>query len=418
MKIAFCTISCANYTAYVMTLLDSLSTSQSNEDKYWLVVDSSSGSAEFQILFGTRCIVVSLDDLDIEDVERMCFRYSAMELSTALKPFFLRWLLSRGYDGVVYLDPDIYVYGPLTEVTSAMQQHSILLTPHCVYFGMGQQAIDVSFTLMRTGTFNLGFIAVSRCSETSVFLDWWCTMCASDCYDEQERGIFVDQKWLDLAIGGLSRFGIICSPGLNMAYWNLHERKLIGQMVNGKYPLVFFHFSGIEVERADGISKHLPGVHLTDRPDLASLFRGYRDRLSANDYAHYSSRQYAFGFYDDGRPIGVLARRLYPTVDCTYLHPFRSGAGTYEDLLLARHLLEGGVKITIESPRAQRGEKVLRMIAKMVLRLGGPDTLRNLFEYFSKRSSLRDLGWLLLDNRKKIRLHTKESLGIETRRRH
>jgi len=417
MKIAFCTISCANYAAFSMTLLDSLSTCQPNDDKYWLVVDSGS-TDEFQTLLGMRCIVVSLADLDINDAEKMCFRYSAIELSTALKPFFIRWLLSRGYDGVVYLDPDIYVYRSLSEVVSAMHQNSVVLTPHCVYLGTGQRAIDVSLALMRTGTFNLGFIAVSHCSETSVFLDWWCTMCSSDCYDEQEKGIFVDQKWLDLAIGGLSRFSIVRNPGLNMAYWNLHERKMIGQRVNGKYPLVFFHFSGIEVERTDGISKSLPHVRLIDRPDLTSLFRDYRDKLSANSYAQYCSRPYAFGFYDDGRSIGALARRLYPAVDSMYLHPFTSGTGTYENLLLERHLLESSIKITMKSPRAQRGEKILRRIAKIVLRLGGADTLRSLCQYFSMHSSLRDLEWLLFDTRKDARSQAKESLGMKTRTEH
>jgi hypothetical protein len=418
MKIAFCTISCVNYTAYSMTLLDSLSTCQPNEDKYWLVVDSSSGTAEFQTLLGTRSTVVSLADLDIEDAEKMCFRYSVLELSTALKPFLLRWLLSRGYDGVIYLDPDIYVYCPLTEVVSAMRQNSVVLTPHCAYLGTGPQAIEASLMLMRTGAFNLGFIAVSRCSETSVFLDWWCTMCASDCYDEQERGVFVDQKWLDLAIGGLSRVDIIRDPGLNMACWNLHERKLMRQTVNGKYPLVFFHFGGIEVEHADGISRYLPYWRLTDRPDLASLFRDYRDRLRANGYADYYSRPYAFGSYDDGRLIGVLARRLYPAVESMYPHPFTSGVGTYENLLQERHLLERNIKIMKESPRALWGEKAIRRIAKIVLRLGGADSVRSLCQYFSMHSSLRDLGWLLLDRRKEIRPQTKGFLGMKTRREH
>ena len=52
-----------------------------------------------------------------------------------------------------------------------------------------------------------------------------------------EEGLFVDQKWIDLVPGFYPDVGIIHHPGYNVAYWNLHCRRVeIGDQirVNGE----------------------------------------------------------------------------------------------------------------------------------------------------------------------------------------
>src|SRR5438067_2473177 len=47
-------------------------------------------------------------------------------ITTAVKPFFLRFLLARGADTVVFLDPDIQVLAPLDELGRLARAHAIV----------------------------------------------------------------------------------------------------------------------------------------------------------------------------------------------------------------------------------------------------------------------------------------------------
>jgi hypothetical protein len=50
------------------------------------------------------------------------FKYSILELSAALKPFFLHWLLcNRGFERIIYLDPDVRAYASLASMVNADQ---------------------------------------------------------------------------------------------------------------------------------------------------------------------------------------------------------------------------------------------------------------------------------------------------------
>ena len=65
------------------------------------------------------------------DFEAMAARYDVLELSTAVKPWLLRHLLDdRGLERLAYLDPDIQVFAPLTEVDTLLDEHEMVLIPH------------------------------------------------------------------------------------------------------------------------------------------------------------------------------------------------------------------------------------------------------------------------------------------------
>ena len=63
---------------------------------------------------------------------------------------------------------------------------------------------------------------------------------------------------MDLAPGLFESVHVLTDPAYNVAYWNLHGRCVTVDgcpWVNG-CPLVFFHFSGIEPEDMERVSKH------------------------------------------------------------------------------------------------------------------------------------------------------------------
>ena len=80
-------------------------------------------------------------------------------------------------------------------------------------------------------------------------------------------------------------------PGYNMEYWNVHERTLSERnntyLVNEKYLLVFFHYSGYDPNKADVLSKYQDRFDLTQRTDLHKVFAYYRQQLLDNGNSYY-----------------------------------------------------------------------------------------------------------------------------------
>jgi glycosyltransferase involved in cell wall biosynthesis len=120
-----------------------------------------------------------------------------------------------------------------------------------------------------------------------------------------DRGLFVDQRWVDLVPGLFSSVTIHRDPGCNVAYWNLYHRHVEysdgEHTVNGS-PLKFYHFSGFYPDHPDVVSKHQTRYTFRDIPVVKGLFDGYQDRLYANGYETVRHWPYA---YDSQNIVGV-----------------------------------------------------------------------------------------------------------------
>ena len=85
---------------------------------------------------------------------------------------------------------------------------------------------------LQAGSNNLGFVALRTCDTSLRMLRWWQARLYDQCVVRIEDGLFVDQKWMDLApglFGGEHNDGgvtVHVDPGYNVAYWNLHGRSL------------------------------------------------------------------------------------------------------------------------------------------------------------------------------------------------
>jgi len=187
-------------------------------------------------------------ELDIPRLDGWLFGHDVVELCTAVKGTMLRMLFERGADKVVYLDPDIGVLGSLQPIVDLLDHHDILLTPHQLEPDAKRSAIqDNEICSLQHGIYNLGFAAVARRTEGLAFADWWEKRLLGWCHDAVSTGIFVDQKWCDLAPGLFDSLHILRDPGCNVASWNLSQRKVsINEqgdvLVNGS-PIKFFHFT-------------------------------------------------------------------------------------------------------------------------------------------------------------------------------
>jgi SAM-dependent methyltransferase/glycosyltransferase involved in cell wall biosynthesis len=298
-KTFICTIVARNYLAQAITLAHTVKDHAPGSNFHVLVIDGDASVVEAMLRDTLDDLpparLVDLTSLSISGVETMVSRYSPIELATALKPFLLTWLLNQGYDGGIYLDPDIWVMGKLDELLLALQEHDIVLTPHLLEPLPEDGKRPDNVTILRAGTYNLGFLGISGTPEARRFLNWWADVLRNKCIMNPQDGYHVDQKWIDLAVGYLRRVYICRSTAYNVAYWNLHERDLSvhdGQFqVNGQ-PLIFFHFSGYDLNNPEQLSFHQNRHEIEVGSPLHRLLQTYADILKRNGFAKFSQIPY------------------------------------------------------------------------------------------------------------------------------
>ena len=300
-KNAAITIISKNYFSYAQTLAKSYKKHHPTNDFIIILVDRREEIIPNKTSCGAE--VIEVESLAIPDIDRLIYRYSIMELNTAIKPFALSWALGeREYQTVMYIDPDILIFRPLKEVYDTLESSSIILTPHILqpYYD-NKHPSDIS--ILQSGTYNLGFIALKYGATTSKFLNWWKQKLFLDCVVDKNRGLFVDQKWIDLVPGFFSDCKILRDPTYNVAYWNLHERRISRNgenwLVNDKV-LTFFHFSGYQPYLPYALSKHQNRIKLVEQPELRSLTDAYAHELFANNYDVSSAYTYSFSKLSNG----------------------------------------------------------------------------------------------------------------------
>jgi hypothetical protein len=314
MRIAAFSIITKSYLPYARVLMSSLRHSSPDVLRIVLLVDRPDGffdpaTEDFDVILS--------ETLPIQDSRWFHFKYAVLELSTAVKSFAFEYIFEHyPVDAVLYFDPDVAIYNDLSDLTATLTESSILLTPH-----LTSPLVDAyrptDLDILRSGSYNLGFIGVKRCPEAARFLRWWQTRLYDHCVVDLARGLFVDQRWIDLVPGMFSGVSILRHPGFNVAYWNLPHRKVTrsaeGYLVNGE-PLCFFHFSGFSPDLPHGLSRHQNRLTLDDLGDARMLVLEYRKRLYERGYAECSKWPYAFGTFRNGFPIPDMGRPAHHEV--------------------------------------------------------------------------------------------------------
>ena len=242
--------------------------------------------------------------------------YTAVEFSTAVKPWLLDWMFATAPDAsqVVYLDPDIQVFSRMVELEEALVDSWAVLTPHLTEPNVEPSAHPTEQALLLAGMYNLGFIGLSRSETTNRFLTWWKERLARECIVDTAAGYFVDQRYIDFVPGLFDGVKILRHPGYNAAYWNASTR-VVSQLgdnyyVNGE-DLRFFHFSGFDPCDVGTLSKHQDRIDLADRSDLASLVSAYAEELFIAGFLDLCESPYPFLRTPSGHTIGNASRQLY-----------------------------------------------------------------------------------------------------------
>src|SRR4051812_11558732 len=218
-----CTIIANNYLAYARAFTRSFLEHHPDGKVCVLVVDPPQPGHRYE---DEPFAVTFADQLGIPGFPHLAFRYSILELSTAVKPWFLLHLhRTLGCDRVCYFDPDVLVFGDLGELYDTLGRADAVLTPHLTA-PTEALAVPSEREILLSGIYNLGFLGLAFNERTLPFLDWWSRRLYRWCLHEVDQGLFVDQRWMDFAPAFLERVEILRDPGYNMAYWNLAHRTL------------------------------------------------------------------------------------------------------------------------------------------------------------------------------------------------
>jgi glycosyltransferase involved in cell wall biosynthesis len=328
--LAFCSIISKNYLGYARALAESLRGHHAGAALFVLLLDPPDGffqpSAEpFTLL--------SLEAVFRQDAPRFRFQYTPFELSCAAKPYLIAHLFENyGIRKLAYFDSDILVLHNLQHLERLLDDHSIILTPHLTA-PYDDDKYPSEQAILQSGSYNMGFVAVKKGPASGAFLAWWKQRLDRGCLNAVERGMFVDQKWVDLAPGLFADVCILRDPGYNVAYWNLHSRTVTerhGSLSVEGSPCYFFHFSGFDPADEQSVSKHQNRFALSDLGEVRHLLERYRNQLKSHGHFVIRHWPYTWGVFDNGVAIHDLVRREYHRLGAAaaaFGNPFAAAGG-------------------------------------------------------------------------------------------
>ena len=339
-----------------------------------------------------------IEDVGVNNLYNLAFKYDITEFSTSLKPFLAMRLL-ESFDNVIFLDPDTCLYHSLEPILMDLDKFPIILTPH--YTLPESNAIQNSdIGMMRFGSFNLGFFAVSKSEEGLKFLHWWHDRCIRYCYFETQFGLSTDQKWVSIAPCFFQNLHISFNLGLNVAMWNAQERRITVNekgcyVVNEKFPLIFFHFSSFDEKNPELLSKRDFSEKKKERKDLEVLAFEYQVALQSKKI-EVSEIKYSFDYMNNGDYISPTLRRAYASVvdELPLDHDPFDINGVVGKFAKKNHLLEKSAKQYAPTGYEAIGLnkikfKILNWLLRLVLRILGPNQFSNFSRLLVYLSSYR-----------------------------
>lgn len=233
----FCTISTVSHLYKTYALADSLA--PFGGTLHVLLVDGKSNS---YIQTPQNIKFFSLDDLNDEIGKKIISKYKQKDkLRWALKPVFLIFLLAK-YPKVIYVDNDIFFYNDFSFLFDKLNKKTMLLTPHFYKANpeKNQNWLEANF---RVGLYNAGFIGINNNAIPA--LQWWANCCLYNVKKSYTRGLFDDQKYLDLIPVLFDNIKIIKHRGCNLAGWNY--KNFPSGSEKKKSVLVFIHFAELSL---------------------------------------------------------------------------------------------------------------------------------------------------------------------------
>lgn len=322
------TIVAKNYIGLAQILESSFKMHNDSDDFYIIVADDFADNKKRETLPPNILIAKDILKMPPQNWVDMTFKYDLTEFCTSIKPSSFLYFVEKGYDKIIYLDPDVYVYNSFQPIHNMLENYSIVLTPHItsirkIYNGELQES-----SFMGSGVFNLGFCGVRNTETSKKMLSWWHQRLLNNCFNDNYNFYFTDQKWMDFLPCYFSNKELHISQhlGMNIAPWNYFERELFVENNEIKvryredepsyesYPVLFVHYSGynyFEMKNGNVVQKNIE--NLIDYKDIKLITEVYVKSFKKNieTFDNFIKEKYLFDFYENGEAISKFHRRLY-----------------------------------------------------------------------------------------------------------
>lgn len=418
------TICAKNYIGLAQILEMSVNKHNKRTDFYIVVADELDGS----ILELNENVLIAKSILEIESGlwNNMSFKYNLTEFCTAIKPFSINYFFSKGYNKVLYMDPDTYLFNGLDYVFEKLDKFLFVTTPHITIpeYPYTGDLSDTSFLF--NGINNFGFVGIRKSDKSLNIMNWWQDRLTKHCFGEMLWALCVDQKWMDFLPAFLNYDEFFCSDnlGLNFAPWNYYERKIIKEdsdyyvtsrnnLTENKDKLIFAHFAGYNYKEFATIGKvnndaRIRINNLNEYEDINVLLDEYVQQVWFNRdlFNKYLSLPYSYGIFDNGVKIEKFHRRLYNGLNTNFTYekkPFTtSGKDSFFNLLLSKRLISKKIKkgsvdsfVPDNIDGFDKKLKFLYLALRIFYRIIGYKNYV-LFLQFIRRLSLYDINTFLL----------------------
>src|SRR5690349_5946094 len=213
MTISF-TICSNNFLAQAKTMVDSLLYHHPEMKAIIFLVDEKDEQVDYTVFNPAEVIVVN--EHIVPGYMEMVDRYTILELSTAIRPFLIRYLdkENKTLDRIYYIDPDMMVYDRLDLLDEILKDSNLVITPHFINPIPLDDRKPFEDLALIYGIYNVGFLAINPQTETAQqFLDWWGERTSRFAFADTSRGLFTDQIWFNLVPVFFDKIHILKHPG-------------------------------------------------------------------------------------------------------------------------------------------------------------------------------------------------------------
>ena len=335
MSFALCTTVTTDYLPQVLVLLKSARASGISASFYCFISDADCdliASVSHKLKDDFNWIkFFGPDSLShTEDLFKKAISYyNGLELSCLAKWVCVDYILETfEHDACIFADADMLFYKSLDDILND-SDCTLLVTPHQTK--AGACSVQLEHDTLLHGTINSGFFILYKNRKSyREIVTWMISRVSTRGFLAPHAGMSGDQTWLSLvSVLFYEDTHVLMNPGLNVAYWNLAERRLSGNLADIRVnteSLIFFHFSGFPKDDRRKLSSH-SDILVAQSGLLSDLCEHYREqlRLASEIVEKFKSK----GTYNFNR--GSLQSRLLAgsAINKTNLHFALRGTGIF-----------------------------------------------------------------------------------------
>jgi hypothetical protein len=317
-KTLYCTTAAASSLPQVLVLRDSLA-AQGETELRVLLTEHPARVAKLRLEF-PELTLLGPNQVGCRQWLHLAFAGPEGQLASALKPALIATLLAEG--NVVYFDPEIEVFAPLTAIEAALADADMVVTPHVSHPLPADGKTPTMRDILAAGQFNLGFLGVRKSTETAALLSWWQQTLADPAEPNEQSDAF----WAAAFASLVPRLHVLRGASHQVAAWNLSQRPLTwdgqGTPQTAEGALVFLNYAGLSPAVPSRYTQNR--VEIAPGSALARLLSRYEQRLAT--YQPAAALPYSFACYTDGAAIPEqhreIFRRLAPANRRSILNPF------------------------------------------------------------------------------------------------